>query len=187
MLSSSLDIPITAKIRLGWKDCQKQLLIARIVQEYGGVLVAVHARTKEHGHHGEPDLSGIAEIKQALQIPVIGNGGIEKVNDISIMEGLTGCDGVMIGRGAVDNPWIFSGLNRDQISPNQVQELILKHLDRSLSFYGIPGGLVTFRKFAAGYLAPYTINPEERRGLLTETEPDAFINNLRRIFQSIEN
>ena len=187
LLTSSLEVPVTAKIRLGWKDCRKHLLIARIIQEYGGGLVAVHARTKELGHHGEPDLSGLAEIKQALHIPVIGNGGIEKVDDITIMEDRTGCDGVMIGRGAVANPWIFSGLNRDQIEPDQVQQLMLEHLNRSLSFYGIPDGLVLFRKFAAGYLSPYSIDSEIRRVLLTDTEPAAFIDRLREIFQAIEN
>ena len=185
-LTSSLEIPVTAKIRLGWKDCQKQLLIARVIQEFGGAMVAVHARTKEQGHHGKPDLSAITGIKQALNIPVIGNGGIEVVDDIAIMEDRTGCDGVMIGRGAIDNPWIFSGLDRAQIEPDQVLELIMEHLDRSLCFYGIPDGLVTFRKFAAGYLAPYTIDPEQRRGLLTETDPKEFLSKLKEIFNSIE-
>jgi tRNA-dihydrouridine synthase B len=184
-LTSALEIPLTAKIRLGWKDCQKHLLIARIIQEYGGALVAVHARTKEQGHHGEPDLSGIAEIKQALTIPVIGNGGIEMVEDISAMEDRTGCDGIMVGRGAIANPWIFSGLDRDQISPDQVHGLMLQHLDRSFIFYGIPDGLILFRKFAAGYLSPYAIDPEKRRALLTETESDTFIIRLRDIFANI--
>jgi nifR3 family TIM-barrel protein len=185
LLTSSLDIPVTAKIRLGWNDCQKQLLIARIIQECGGGLVAVHARTKEQGHHGAPDLSGIAEIKQALIIPVIGNGGLEKVNDIGVMEDQTGCDGVMIGRGAIANPWIFSGLDREEISPEQVQELMLDHLDRSARFYGAPDGLITFRKFTAGYLSPYSIKAEKRRGLLTETDPEIFLARLREIFNNI--
>jgi tRNA-dihydrouridine synthase len=186
LLTSSLDIPVTAKIRLGWKDCQKQLLIARIIQEHSGALLAVHARTKEQGHHGEPDLAGIAEIKADLSIPVIGNGGIEKTADIAAMQDQTGCEGVMIGRGAIANPWIFSGLNRDQITTDQVLEIMLDHLDRSISFYGNPDGLILFRKFAAGYLSPYLIDSEERRDLLTETDPGVFIHKLQEILINID-
>ena len=138
-----------------------------------------------HGKLGA-DLSGIAEIKQALIIPVIGNGGLEKVDDIGVMENQTGCDGVMIGRGAITNPWIFSGLDREQIPPNRVQELMLDHLNRSVDFYGIPEGLILFRKYAAGYLSPYSFETEKRRGLLTETDPEKFLARLREIFYSIE-
>lgn len=130
-------------------------LIARIIAEYGGSLLAVHARTKEQGHQGEPDLRGVAEIKRIVDIPVIGNGGVKQVSDIQTMQEITGCDGVMIGRAAIHNPWIFSKLNRDEILVNQVQEVMLDHLERSLSFHGQEKGLILFRKFAASYLAPY--------------------------------
>ena len=76
----------------------------------------------------------------------------EDTADIESMINATGCDGVMIGRGAVLNPWIFSGRNRGEIKPGEVQDLLLEHLERSLSFYGQEDGLVLFRKFAAGYL-----------------------------------
>ena len=185
-LTQLLEIPITAKIRLGWRDCQNQLLIARIIEEFGGSLIAVHARTKEQGHQGEPDLPAIKEIKNALEIPVIGNGGITQAADIQTMQKATNCDGVMIGRAAIPNPWIFSRKNRDQISPELVKEVVLDHLERSLSFYKNGDGLVLFRKFAAGYLAPYQLTPETRRTLLTETDPKKFEKQLGEIFAGIE-
>lgn len=184
-LSLALEIPVTAKIRLGWQDCQNQLLIARIIAEYGGSLLAVHARTKEQGHQGEPDLPGVAEIKRTVDIPVIGNGGVKQVSDIQTMQEITGCDGVMIGRAAIANPWIFSKCNREEIPANQVQEVMLDHLERSLSFHGQENGLIRFRKFATSYLAPYDLSQEARRKLLTEVDPDKFIQQLGEIFAAI--
>ncbi len=186
MLTKLLEIPITAKIRLGWRDCQNQLLIARIIEEFGGSLVAVHARTKEQGHQGEPDLDALGEIKQTLTIPVIGNGGIQQADDIKIMQDRTSCDGVMIGRAAIPNPWIFSRKNRWQISPDVVKEVVQDHLERSLSFYKNGDGVIFFRKFAARYLAPYQLTPETRRTLLTETDPKKFKKQLGGIFAGIE-
>jgi len=185
-LNKSLDIPVTAKIRLGWKDCQNGLLLSRIIEEYGGALVAVHARSKEMGHEGKPDLSALKEIKDSLQIPVLGNGGIRKVEDIQNMLNATGCDGVMIGRGAVLNPWIFSSYNREEIKANDVKDLLLDHLDRSLSFYGPEDGLVLFRKFAAGYLEPYGLEREKRRELLMEADPERFKRLVEVVFSSID-
>ncbi len=183
-LKSSLEVPVTAKIRLGWQDCQNGLLLARIVEEYGGSLVAVHARSKEQGHQGMPDLAALEEIKETLSIPVLGNGGILNTNDIQTMKNATGCDGVMIGRAAVFNPWIFSGLDRENIPPDRVKETLLEHLERSLSFYGSENGLVLFRKFAAGYLKPYDLGRETRRELLTEVDAGKFKTQIKSIFKS---
>jgi len=184
-LTGALEVPVTAKIRLGWQDCRNYLLIARIIEEFGGSLLAVHARTKEQGHRGDPDLPALAEIKRTVNIPVLGNGGIEQVADIQAMKTSTGCDGVMIGRAANRNPWIFSELNREDIPPKQVHAVMLDHLDRSLSFYGRESGLILFRKFAASYLAPYIISSEQRKPLLTESDPGQFVHLLGEIFKGI--
>lgn len=184
--SRSLDLPITAKIRLGWKDCQNGMLLSQIIEEFGGSLVAVHARSKEQGHEGEPDLNALAEIKDRLQIPVLGNGGIRQAEDIENMISTTGCDGVMIGRGAVQNPWIFSGRDRHEVKPAEVQDLMLEHLDRSLSFYGPTDGLVLFRKFAAMYLKPYSLERDPRRKILMEVDAGKFRGLAREVFKSIQ-
>jgi len=184
-LKKSLTVPVTAKIRLGWKDCQNGMLLSQIIETFGGSLVAVHARSKEQGHEGQPDLDALADIKDRLQIPVLGNGGIRMAADIQAMINATGCDGVMIGRGAVLNPWIFSGRDREEIQSTEVINLMLDHLDRSLSFYGSENGLVLFRKFAAGYLEPYGLEREQRRELLMEADPERFKVLVGEIFKSL--
>ena len=175
-LVAHLDVPVTAKIRLGWdQDCLVYALVARIVEENGGQLLAVHGRTKAQGYGGKANWDAIAEVVNAVSIPVIGNGDINKPGDIQRMLDHTGCSGVMIGRSALHNPWIFSRLDREQVTPQQVYATILRHLDRSLEFYGPERGLILFRKYAARYLAPYTLPKKFRQELLTRQNPVDFI------------
>ena len=175
-LSASLNVPVTAKIRLGWNDSQRNyLLIARIIEENGGALIAVHARTRAQGYSGQADWDAIAEIKQAVSVPVIGNGDVRSVPDIERLKSHTGCDAVMIGRGAIGNPWIFSRLDRDQVTPDQVRIVIRHHLERMLSFYADDYGLILFRKHASRYLSPFPLAGEERVRLLTCERPEEFL------------
>lgn len=182
-LTRHLDVPVTAKIRLGWNDCRNYLLISRIVEENGGALIAIHGRTKENRHSGLAELDAIAEVKQAVSIPVIGNGGVQTTADIDIMKEHTGCDGVMIGRAARGNPWIFSRRDRHEIPPHEVQDVMFQHLNASLSFYGNPQGLILFRKFAAQYLKPYQLTDNVREELLTLEDPRTFKKHLKRILE----
>ena len=85
-LTAALDIPVTGKIRLGWDDCRSYKLIARIVEENGGSLIALHARTKEQSYAGQANWDTIAEVKSLVKIPVIGNGDVRKVADIDAHE-----------------------------------------------------------------------------------------------------
>lgn len=175
-LSRALDVPVTGKIRLGWDEAARNyLLVARIIEESGGSLVAVHGRTKNQGYGGQADWDAIAEIKQALSIPVIGNGDVRSVGDIDRLKSHTGCDGVMIGRGAIGNPWIFSRLDREQVSPAQVRQTILTHLERMLAFYPDGYGLVLFRKHASRYLSPFPLSRQQRQHLLTAEQPLEFL------------
>jgi nifR3 family TIM-barrel protein len=174
-LSNHLSVPLTAKIRLGWEDCRSYLLIARIIEENGGQLVAVHARIREERHSGPPDLEALAELTGQLTIPVIGNGGIRTTADIRNMMKVSGCAGVMIGRAAITNPWVFSWRDRSEVAPGEVLELIRDHLMHSMEFYGRERGLILFRKHAARYLEPYRLPAERRKHLLTRTDPDTFL------------
>ena len=88
----------------------------------------------------------------------------------------------MIGRAAIDNPWIFSGLDREQVAPGRVRETMLVHLDRNLEFYGPERGLRLFRKYAARYLAPYHLPKETRQELLTRERPEELLEMLDEIF-----
>lgn len=175
-LTRLLDIPITGKIRLGWDDASRNYrLVARIIEEEGGSLVAVHGRTRAQGYSGEADWEAIAEVRQAVSIPVIANGDVKTVADIQRIKDMTGCSAVMIGRAAIGNPWIFSRLDRPQVTPEQVRQAVRRHLELSLSFYGPRRGLVLFRKHASRYLSPYQLPGALRQRLLTEESTANFL------------
>jgi tRNA-dihydrouridine synthase B len=108
---SVLKIPYTAKMRLGFDTNARALEIARIVEKGGASLLTVHGRTGKQDYSVPPDLASIRKIKHALSIPVIGNGGISRPEDAESMIEKTGCDGVMVGRAAIGNPFIFRQMN----------------------------------------------------------------------------
>jgi tRNA-dihydrouridine synthase B len=181
-LTNQLDIPVTGKIRIGWdEETLNYLEVARIIEDNGGALVAIHGRTRMQGYGGRANWDPIAEIKQAVSIPVIGNGDVKTAADIARMQAHTGCDAVMIGRAAIGNPWIFSGLDREQVTPAMVRETMLNHLERSLDFYGQERGLVLFRKHASRYLSPYHLPNHLRKRLLTALQPEQFLAILEQI------
>src|SRR5262245_27095556 len=116
-LSKELSVPVTGKIRLGWDcHCRNYLEVAKILEDNGASLLAVHGRTKSQAYEGTADWRPIAEIKQTIKIPVIGNGDVKCVADIDRIKQMTGCDGVMIGRAAIGNPWIFSRKDRHEVT-----------------------------------------------------------------------
>ena len=161
LMTREFDLPITGKIRLGWdEESLNYLEIAETIQDNGGAMIAVHGRTRKQAYRGEARWEPIREIKQALQIPVIGNGDVRTTADIERIKQQTGCDAVMIGRVAVENPWIFSRLNRDEVSPQVVAQTALDHFEMMLDFYG-ERGVITFRKHLKAYLKPYNIPREE--------------------------
>jgi len=179
MLSRSLKVPVTAKMRLGWdEDSRNYRLIARIIEENGGALIAVHGRTRAQAYGGQADWSAIAEIKESVSIPVIANGDVSSVADIERIKTETGCDGVMIGRAAIGNPWIFSRLDRDQVSAALLHQTMQRHLKSMLEFYGPERGLLLFRKHASRYLAPLNLTTDQRQRLLTTNHPVEFLQTL---------
>lgn len=178
-LSRALDVPVTGKIRLGWdEDSRNYPLVARVIEENGGQLIAVHARTKSQGYGGQADWDAIAEVRQLVSIPVVGNGDVRSVADIERMKAHTGCHAVMIGRGAVGNPWIFARLDRDQVPPEMVRATMLRHLEMMLQFYPGDYGLVLFRKHASQYLSPLPLDKEQRRELFSASRPEEFLSLL---------
>ena len=100
-LTAALKVPVTGKMRLGWENYRSYKLIARIVEENGGSLIALHGRTKEQSYSGEANWDAIAEVRSAVNIPVLGSGDVKTVSDIERMKRHTGCEGVMIGRAAI--------------------------------------------------------------------------------------
>lgn len=185
-LSAELKVPVTGKIRLGWERNKNYKLIARIVEECGGSLIAIHGRTKEQGYSGSANWDAIAEVKAAVKIPVIGNGDVKRVEDIERMKRHTGCDAVMIGRAALANPWIFSRLNREQVASAQVRETVRRHLAKSVEFYGEEDGQRLFRKYAVQYLLMKTLDRETRKQILKPMPSAEFLELLNQVYAVVE-
>lgn len=181
-LSKSLPVPVTGKIRLGWDDDHLNYLeVARRIEDSGGQLVAIHGRTRQQGYTGQARWAPIREIKECLTIPVIANGDVKSVADIQVIKQQSGCDGVMIGRAAIGNPWIFARMDHEQVPVDEVRRLVRHHLRMMLDFYGEEEGLVLFRKHAVRYVSPYPLSREDRSALLTCTTPEAFLDRLDQI------
>lgn len=181
-LTAALKIPVTGKIRLGWEKYRSYKLIARIVEENGGSLIALHGRTKEQSYSGEADWDAIAEVRSAVKIPVIGSGDVKSVADIERMKEYTGCNAVMIGRAAIANPWIFSKLDRDEVSVEKVHEVVRIHFERNVQFYGLEDGQRLFRKHAVQYLLMKRLSREDRKQILQRTPPGEFLALLDKIY-----
>ncbi len=181
-LSKKLTVPLTGKIRLGWERNKNYKLIARIVEECGGALIAVHGRTKEQSYSGNANWDAIAEVKSIVKIPVIGNGDVKRVEDIEKIKNYTKCDAVMIGRATLANPWIFSRLNREEVTAEQVQKTVRTHLARSVQFYGDEDGSRLFRKYAVQYLLMQTLTRETRKQILKPMPSAEFLEMLNQVY-----
>ncbi len=157
----ALEIPVTAKMRLGWDDENISAPeLARALEDVGVSGIFVHGRTRAQGFSGSVNLEGIARVKAAVStIPVIGNGDVTTPEAARILLEETGCDGVSIGRGAFYNPWIFVQirhyLDTGDLLPDPSFEdrvdLMLVHLKRMIEFYGEDHGCMQFRKVAPWY------------------------------------
>ena len=174
-LTRALRVPVAAKIRLGWDEkTRNYLTVAKILEDNGASLIAVHGRTKAQGYAGGADWDAIAEVKQAVGIPVIGNGDVRTVADIARMKAQTGCDGVMIGRGAIGNPWIFARRDRDAVTLDEKIAFMRRHLARSVDFYGERSGVILFRKHAYRYTQGLPRGDKLRSALMSCATMDEF-------------
>jgi nifR3 family TIM-barrel protein len=175
-LSTKLDVPITAKIRLGWDNHSRNYLdVARAIEENGGALIAVHGRTREQGYHGRADWDAITEIKERTSIPIIGNGDVKLPEDVTRLQEYTGCDAVMIGRGAIGNPWIFQGRGAEDVSFEELMTIIHEHQLEMIRYYGEDRGIILFRKHLVRYIAHLAIDKDHRQRLLSCREWNAFL------------
>ncbi|MGD8621977.1 MAG: tRNA-dihydrouridine synthase family protein [Anaerolineales bacterium] len=185
-LSADLSVPVSAKIRLGWDNRELNYLeVVDAITENGGSLIAVHGRTRSQGYKGNANWDAIAEIKAHTVVPVIGNGDVRSLDDIKRFLKHTACDGIMIGRGAIGNPWIFSRHKRTNILPNEVRNIVFEHFDKMLAYHGEHQGMLRFRKHLKAYLGCYDISGEKLRSLLTCTDPDVLRTDIDALFKAL--
>jgi len=153
--------PVTVKIRKGWDDTLVNAVeIAKIAEANGAATVIVHGRTRDQFYAGQADYQIIKEVKQALSIPVVGNGDVFSVEDAIRMKDVTACDGIMIARGAQGNPWLLrevahylkTGQVLDKPTFDEKIQVALRHFDLLLEIKGDHIGLLEMRKHASWYI-----------------------------------
>ena len=180
-VSAASDLPVTVKIRAGWDDAHRNAVeIAEIAEKNGAAMICVHGRTREQMYHPPVDRAIIAQVKQAVSIPVIGNGGIMSGEDALRMLDETKCDGLMIARGAEGNPWIFGeiiaaidGKKWSPPTPAERMRAAIRQLDFLVEDKGDKIGTMEARKHLAWYIKGFDGAPALRDRInRTETYPE---------------
>jgi nifR3 family TIM-barrel protein len=169
---NATDRPVTVKIRKGYSPTELNAVeVAKAVEAAGAKAITVHGRTKDQLYSGTADLNVIREVKEAVSIPVIGNGDLHNFRDVERMQKETGCDGFMIARGARGNPWIFSGIltyfetGKEPERPpmDEIKKMLLRHAALLVEYKGEYTGIREMRRHAAYYTAGWPNSASLRR------------------------
>lgn len=186
----SVQIPVTVKIRKGWDENSVNApQIAMLAEKAGVAAVAVHGRTREQFYAGQADWNIIRIVKQSVSVPVIGNGDIRSGRDAARMMSDTGCDAVMIGRGAQGNPWIFrqaahflaTGEEGGKPGFSERIEILQRHLDMAVAYSGEYVGIREMRRHAAWYTKGFRHAAELRLRFNSAESREDFL----RVFNSL--
>ena len=176
-------VPVTVKIRAGWDDASQSVVVARALEAAGAASIAVHGRTREQQYAGRTDLAAIRAVKEAVGVPVIGNGDIVTAGDAVAMVEATGVDGVMIGRAALRDPWIFASAARAlrgepeaaPPTPAERKAVLVEYFEESASSQGERVTVLQMRRFASRYLRGFPGARRVRLQIQTlETRADVF-------------
>ena len=161
-VSSAIQKPVTVKVRIGFENAPVDIVeIARRAEDAGAAAIAVHGRTRQQYYSGTADWDIIRQVKEAVSIPVIGNGDVDSPLKAEALLKQTGCDGVMIGRAVRGNPWIFREMNHyfqtgellPRPSSEEIREMILRHARAQIALKGEFTGIREMRKHVAWYTA----------------------------------
>ena len=159
-MSHAIQKPLTVKIRIGFEGYPVDPVeIAKVIEDSGAAAIAVHGRTREQYYSGKADWETIRKVKEAVKIPVIGNGDVDSPKKAAQLLEETGCDGIMIGRAAQGNPWIFREINNwmrtkeflPRPSTEEIVEMILRHARMQVEYKGEYTGIREMRKHVAWY------------------------------------
>lgn len=177
-VSKAIQKPVTVKIRKGFtEDSVNAVEIAKILEDAGAAAVAVHGRTREQYYSGQADWEIIRKVKEAVSIPVIGNGDVDSPQKAEALVKETGCDGIMIGRAVQGNPWLFSRIlhyqQTGELLPGpgmeEIKEMILRHAKMQLEYKGNYTGMREMRKHVAWYTTGMPHSASVRR-MVNEVE-----------------
>ena len=193
-VGKALTVPLTVKFRLGLGGSEKSYLeLGRICEHNGVAAVAMHARTAKQGFSGAADWSAIARLKEALSIPVFGNGDVRSADDAVRMLRETGCDGVMVGRGATKNPWIFAQIaaamaGRELPEPalRDRRQLILDHFRMVAGREPSSFALHKLRKFTGWYTHGLPHGAKLRRRINELPDVESFLTAVEDFFDELE-
>ena len=194
-LVRAIDKPVTVKIRKGFDDDHVNAVeIAKIAEACGVAAVAVHGRTRAQYYSGQADWDIIAQVKDAVKIPVIGNGDVDSPEKAKAILDQTGCDGVMIGRAAEGNPWIFrevvsyltDGTIPARPTNREKRELILRHAALQLEYKGEYTGVREMRKHLSWYTVGMPHSAHFRQTINTMEKMDELIRGVHDIFPDEE-
>jgi tRNA-dihydrouridine synthase B len=187
-VTKAVSTPVSAKIRSGW--CASQIVAveaARVLEDAGVCMVTLHARTQKMGFSGMADWDLIRRVKEAMSVPVVGNGDVRGPQDASRMLEETGCDLVMIGRGALGRPWIFQRIRGflesgedvgDPPFPERI-DVCLAHFEAALGAFGTHRAVREMRKHIGWYLRGMPGNHRVRQAIYSMTHPEEVLEQLR--------
>lgn len=191
----AVNLPVSVKMRRGYesKNGEQAVELARAVEAGGAAFVTVHGRYRDQLYSGKSDLGIIKKVKEAVKIPVIGNGDIASPKDVVFMRNETGCDGVMIGRGSYGDPWIFKrikaylkdGTVLPKPSAEEVKEMMLRHLDLEISFKGEYTGIREMRNHLSWYLKGYYKSAAMRHDICAADTAENLRNLISRFFEEL--
>ena len=188
-LRGAVSCPVTVKMRLGWDDEHINVLeMAKLAEDAGVDAIAVHGRTREQFYRDHADWEKIRMVKEAVSVPVIANGDVRTCADLAKIFRITHCDGVMIGRAAQGNPWIFrkfreflmTGVEIDEPTRQERADIIVRHLDMLLKFKGDYIGPREMRKHATWYTKGLPHGAELRNAFNHAEKRQDFIDILHR-------
>jgi tRNA-dihydrouridine synthase B len=194
-VTSAVDVPVTLKIRTGWDRSTKNAVnIARMAEDFGIALLSVHGRTRADKYLGDAEYETIASVKQAVNIPVLANGDIDSPLKAKQVLDFTGADGVMVGRAAQGNPWIFSQINHYlktghelEIPSNAVVlNELLSHVTELHKFYGDYMGVRIARKHLGWYLNAQGVSKTVYKHIHTIESCEEQLSAAITIFEDIE-